>query len=64
MRHSKQPQRPVEPRAWRRIFPDDAIDEVEEGGTAEQEDDLTDVEDRDPDETPPMPRPAVRLENR
>ncbi len=63
MRHSIQPQPSAKPTVWRRIFPDDAADEIERE-TTDRTDDPTEAEDFDPDETPPMPRPAFRIGDR
>ena len=70
MRHSNQPQPSAKPTVWpcffpddAAFFPDDAADEIEQG-TADWPDDSTAAEDRDPDETPPFPRPAFRIGDR
>ena len=63
MRYSNQPQPSAKPTVWPRLFPDDAADEIEQG-TADWPDDSTEAEDRDPDETPPFPRPAFRIGDR
>ena len=63
MRHSNQPQLSAKPTVWQRLFPDDAADEIERE-MADRPDDSTEAEDFDPDETPPMPRPAFRIGDR
>jgi hypothetical protein len=50
----------AKPKAWRPSFPDTVTGEI--GRMTNRPDDPTEMEDFDPDETPPMPRPAFRIE--
>ena len=51
----------VKPKAGRPVFPDTATGKIGRV-TIDRPDDPTEVEDFDPDETPRMPRRAVRIE--
>jgi hypothetical protein len=63
VKHSIQAPPSAKPTVWRRIFPHDAGDEIERE-RADRPDDPTEPEEWDPDETPPMPMPAVRIWDR
>ena len=61
MTHASQPQPSAKPREWSRVFPDTPA-----GDTGWEPIDLPEdtTDDSDSDDTPPMPRPAVRIGDR
>ena len=50
----------AKPKAWKRISPDTATGEIGREAV-DRPGDPTETKDFDPDETPPVPRPAVRI---
>ena len=50
----------AKPKAWRPSFPDTATGTI--GRKTIRPHDPREMEDFDPDATPPMPRPALRIE--
>ncbi len=63
MAHSNQPHPSSEPNVRRRAFLEIAASEIRRG-TVNRADDAGEAEDPDSEETPPMPRPAVRIGER
>jgi hypothetical protein len=59
VRHAIQPQPSVEPRKWPRIVPHTPQGDLVWEPTEPPEKEMDDTESQ---ETPPMPRPAVRIE--
>ncbi len=58
MTRASQPQPSAKPREWPRVFPD-----TPDGAIGWEPIDLP-TDDSDSDDTPPMPRPAVKIEER
>lgn len=63
MTHLNFAQPSAKPKAWKRSLPDTATGKVGREAV-DRPVDSTDAEGFDPDETPAMPRPALRIEER